>query len=110
MRRIAVLLLALALPACADRGAQRRAFLTALVGQSEAGAVQRLGIPDRTYETGGVKFLAYDEGRVAVASGGSLPGCEMTLAVAGDRVQSWTLRGSFCTPGNGDGWLAFGAQ
>lgn len=109
VHRIVPLLLALALPACADQGAERRAVLASLIGQSEAGVVQRLGLPSRTYEAGGAKVLAYDEGRIATP-GGPLPGCEMTLAVAGGRVQSWTLRGSYCTAGNGDGWLAFGAQ
>lgn len=109
MHRIAAVLLSLALVACADHGAERRAFLTSLVGQSEAGVVQRLGLPDRTYEADGVKFLAYDEGRIP-ASGRKLPECEMTLTLAGGRVQSWTLRGPFCAAGNGDGWLAFGAQ
>ena len=112
MRRLAVLALILALPACGpDRGAERRAFLASLVGRPEASAVQALGIPDRTYETGGVRFLAYDERRLAAVPGGTLVGdCEMTLVVAGGRVQSWTMRGNLCSAGTAGGWLAFGME
>lgn len=117
MRKI--VLLALALAACVNYGAQRRAFLTSLIGQPEAAAVQALGVPTRTYETGGVKFLAYDERRLDVIPGGPFfggygvwgagfggfydfptevieRGCETTLEVANGRVRSWTLRGSLC--------------
>jgi len=112
MRRLAVLALVLAVPACGpNRGAERRAFLASLVGRPEASAVQALGVPDRTYETGGVRFLAYDERRFEAIPGGTfLGGCEMTLAVAGGRVQSWTMRGTLCAAGTAGGWVAFGME
>jgi len=113
MRTIALIALALALSACAaDPGVQRRAFLASLIGQPEAEAVHALGIPTRTYQTGGVKFLAYDERQAAVIPGGNLSGrggyrdvfspeivergCEATLEVAGGIVRSWSLRGTVC--------------
>ena len=110
MRRLALLALVMALPACGpDRGVQQRAFLASLVGRPEASAVQALGIPDRTYEAGGVRFLAYDDRRFeASPSGTSIDGCEMTLALARGVVQSWTMHGTLCSAGTADGWLAFG--
>ena len=87
----------------------QRAFLASLVGQSEAGAVQRLGMPSAVYQQGDERFLSYDEGAVAAGPGGpALPGCRMTLAVARGTVQSWTLNGPYCTAGSGKRWLPFG--
>jgi hypothetical protein len=121
MRKIVLIALALALSACAvNPGVQRRAFLASLIGQPEAAAVHALGVPARTYQTGGIKFLAYDERRAAVIPGGPFFGgygyfgaglgsyynafppeviernCETTLEVAGGIVQSWSLRGTLC--------------
>ena len=109
MRTIALLSLAAALAGCADQGSARRAFLASLIGRQEAGVIQVLGMPGRVYETGGVKFLAYEEGRPAAVPGGRVyGGCQMTLMVANGRVQSWTLNGTLCDAGHGEGWLAFG--
>ncbi len=91
MRRLVVIAILLALPACGvDRGAARRAFVSSLVGRPEASAVQALGIPDRTYEAGGVKFLAYNDRRLVAVPGRAtiIGGCETTLALADGRVQS----------------------
>ena len=93
--------------------------LASLVGQPETEVVRQLGVPTRSYETGGRKFIAYDERRTELipqapfiggfgyfgygyGGFGGLPaqlierGCETTLEVAGGRVVSWTLRGSAC--------------
>ncbi len=118
--RTAVLLLPLAAAACAT-GPDHRVVLASLVGQPEAEAVRQLGVPTRAYETGGRKFLAYDERRADLLPGtpflggyggfgfgagygylGGFPpqiierGCETTLEVAGGRVVSWALRGAAC--------------
>ncbi len=110
MRRLAVLALVLALPACGpDRGAEQRAFLASLAGRPELSAVQALGAPDRTYEVGGVRFLVYDRRRVVATPGGPfVGGCELTLTAAGGSVQSWTMRGTLCSAETGGDWLAFG--
>lgn len=113
MRKITLVALALALSACGvNPGVQRRAFLASLIGQPEATAVHALGVPARTYQTGGVKFLAYEERRAAVIPGRTFlgpygyydafspeiieRGCETTLEVAGGIVRSWNLRGMLC--------------
>ena len=110
---LALILLAV-LCACST-AADRAAYLNALVGHSEADAVRQLGVPSRTFEAGGRRFLAYDARQsatfygIAVVGGyygsGWYPGfpdevvtrqCETTLEVANDRVVTWSLRGPAC--------------
>ena len=116
--RLPALLLCLAAAACAT-GPDRRLLLAALVGQPETEVVRQLGVPNRVYETGGRKFISYDERRTDLIPaspfvggfgyfgygyggyGGFPPqlverGCETTLEVAGGRVVSWSLRGNAC--------------
>jgi hypothetical protein len=121
MRR-AVLFLAIGLLAgCVDQLAARQARLSQFVGQPEPVLVQQMGVPNRTYETGGVKYLAYVEHRVDLVpgfssynplfpgwgfypgwDGGGLPTqvielrCETTFQVADGTVKSFTLRGNAC--------------
>ncbi len=74
-----------------------------------------MGVPARTYETGGVKYLAYDEHRVDIVAaspsygpfwngwyGGGFPPqvvelrCETTFEVSSGIVKAFTLRGNAC--------------
>jgi hypothetical protein len=118
MRRPILLALALLLTGCVDELAKREAVLNQFVGHPEPELVQQLGVPTRTYETAGVKYLAYDESRVDLipplppfgagpwwvygSYGGGFPPqvvtltCETTFAVAGGVVKSYTLRGNAC--------------
>ena len=116
MRRFVPLLLLILLGACGNQLAARQAFLNQFIGHPEAGLVQQLGVPARTYETGGIKYLAYTESRVEfipsyspVAGpwwmggyGSGFPPqvvnlvCETTFAVADGAVKSYTLRGNAC--------------
>lgn len=103
---------------------QRQTFLNSLVGQPETELVRRMGAPNRTYETGGHRFLTYDERQLDVRptfgywggfwgpsyyyGAGFYPyygggparvlqwSCETTFDLANNRVQSWTLRGNGC--------------
>lgn len=117
-KTVPFLLGALALAGCGDGGAARRAYLDSLVGRPEQEVVRQFGVPLRTYETGGRKFLAYDDRRLDIIPdpflvhgfggpafgyfySGYPPlvverGCETTFEVAGGRVQSWSLRGGEC--------------
>ena len=115
-------LLPVLLAACAP-GVDRRAYLATFVGQPEAEVVRQLGVPSRTFDSGGRRFLAYLEqrGATAISGGPFLFGgygygfgsrfgygygafptvvtertCETTFEVAGDRVVSWALRGNAC--------------
>ena len=117
MRRAGLLLLLALLPACAVRPT-RQQLLAPLVGVSETELVQRMGVPNRSFESGGIKFLAYDERRFDVLPRvGPFPGwgpwpygyysyglppevlersCETTFEIVGGRVRSFSLRGNDC--------------
>ncbi len=69
MRKLLLVLPALFLVSCAP-GVDRRAYLATLVGQPEAEIVRQLGVPTRTFESGGRRFLAYVEQRGATAISG----------------------------------------
>ena len=102
------------LAGCADTLARRQARLIPLIGRPVGDLIQQLGVPNRTYETGGVKYLAYEETQVQVLPG--VPGagfwsggwgsgippeviqwqCQTTFAVAGGLVRSYALHGNGC--------------
>jgi hypothetical protein len=114
LARGAALLTALILPAaCANQLAQRQAELAPLVGRPVADLIQRLGVPNRTFQAGGVDYLAYEERHIEIVPdlwggpfwyGGwnTLPPqvvqwqCETTFAVSGGVVRSFTLHGNAC--------------
>jgi hypothetical protein len=118
MRVVASLLTVLALVACTDRLAERQAFLSGLIGQSEADVVRIMGVPTRTLDVGGQRFLAYDQQRVEVLPttptlppwgwrgpwgyGSPFPPdvvtlrCEMVLEVADGRMRAFQLHGNAC--------------
>lgn len=115
MRRAVVLGVAVLMAACTNDLAARQAALGRLVGQPESVLVQQMGVPNRTYETGGVKYLAYDEGQLDIVPsfpsyspfvtgwyGGGFPPqvvewqCETTFSVSGGIVRGVTLRGNAC--------------
>jgi hypothetical protein len=87
------------------------------VGQSEADLVRQLGVPSRSYDVDGQRFLAYTERRLDVTPGfypgpwwgpwgpwgyPLVPqqvveyGCETTFDIAAGKVQSFTIRGNDC--------------
>ena len=102
--------------ACVNTLAQRKARLTLLIGRPVSDLIQQLGVPTRSYETEGVKYLAYDESQIQILPGVPGPGlwfngwwgggippdviqwqCETTFAVATGIVRSFTLRGNACS-------------
>ena len=118
MRPVALLCLVALMGACGNELAQRQAFLNQFIGHPDQDLVQKLRVPNRTYTTGGVKYLAYDENRVALIpplpsygpgpwwfnggyGGGPPPQavklqCETTFTVADGVVKSYSLRGNAC--------------
>ncbi len=105
------------LSGCVDQLARREAYLNQFVGRTDSELVQQLGVPARTYETDGTRYLAYNESRVQLVPalppgpgpwwmyggyGGGYPpqaitlACETTFAVAGGVVKSYALRGNAC--------------
>lgn len=115
-----ILLLLLTLAACANpRLAERDAYLAQFVGQPEAEVVRQLGIPHRTLETGGSRFIAYLERRQEVARplpmfmpynrfGGMMLSeralydqvverfCEITFEIAAGKVAAYRFHGNGC--------------
>ena len=117
-----ILLFIFGLAGCAAP-VDRSPFLNSLVGQPETELVRRLGVPTRTYETSGHRFLAYQERQTSVVGTGIGFGgfggfgyggfggvgttfsnsqivervCETTFDVASGRVVTWSLRGNACS-------------
>ena len=115
MRRVVLFMVLGLLVACGNQLAARQAYLSQFVGQSEAAVVQQFGVPSRSIETGGVRYLAYDEHRIDLVPsfpsyspyftgwyGGGFPPqvvewrCETTFEVTGGTVRAFTLRGNAC--------------
>jgi hypothetical protein len=119
MRR-AVLALPLLFAACAT-GPTLQQRLSTYVGRGEADLVAELGVPVRTYEAEGRRFLQYEQRRTVAISqpgyygpafggpwgyrrGGYWPapptyavtGCDLTFALRDGRVESFTYRGEGC--------------
>ena len=82
-----------------------------LVGRGEAEVVRAFGVPNRSIETGGHRFIAYVERRQEVVPGagpwgppwwGWQPtqvitrGCEITFEIDQGKVASYSLRGDGC--------------
>jgi hypothetical protein len=119
--RTLLLGLMLLLAACVPR-VDRRLFLDTLVGQPETEVIRQRGVPIRTYESGGHKFIAYLDQRSTILYGGPMFGggfygggfygggfgydafptevvrrsCETTFEIANGRVQTYALRGNDC--------------
>jgi hypothetical protein len=55
-----LLLSAALLAGCVNYEKEREAYLSTMVGLSEAELIQRMGVPKSTYEANGHKFLAYE--------------------------------------------------
>ncbi len=126
MRRAACLVLLVLLGACTDPALmQRRAYLASFVGQSEVALVRALGVPTRSVDIKGEKFLAYDDRHLEALPGfyGGGPwwgpgwgpawgpawgpwgwgppvivarGCETTFDISGGKVVSLAMRGPDC--------------
>ena len=121
MRTPALLALAV-LSGCAI-GPDRATVLNGLVGHPEVDVIRTFGVPARTYESAGHKFLAYTQQRAEVIpadpffiggfygagfynrgfyGGAAFPAeviprqCETTFDIAGGVVVTWALRGNAC--------------
>ncbi len=125
MRKSIVVLsgLALALAGCVyPTIAQRQAYLAQFIGASEADLVRALGVPTRSIDADGHRFLAYDERKVDILPGYGMGSywngfygpffgppiyagtpqqvlvreCETTFELNGGKVASFSLRGNAC--------------
>ncbi len=113
MRRIVLLLIVVFVTGCANTMQARIDYLNRFVGRPESELVMSMGVPTRSFETGGTRFLAYDEQRTDVIAptpfygagfwgyGGFPPqivtwACETTVAVQEGVVRSFSVRGNGC--------------
>jgi hypothetical protein len=108
-----LLALPLVLAACAT-GPTLTERLSAYVGVTEVELVSALGVPARTHEAGGLRFLQYERRRTVVQPPdpfwggpfgpwwGGFPGyaytvgCDITFTLRDGRVESFALRGDAC--------------
>ncbi len=111
------------LAGCASPSPQHVAALNALVGKSEADLIRVYGVPVRSVETGGSKFVAYSDHHIESFPEGGFGGygwrggwgwgggwggggwgypdiqefsCETTFELQADIVRRWSLRGNAC--------------
>jgi hypothetical protein len=115
MRRAASLLMIGLFAGCANELAERQAYLSQFIGQPESAVVQAMGVPSRSFETGGITYLAYSEHRIDFIPGtptyapffvggygGGFPpqivqlDCETTFQVEDGKIRSYVLRGNAC--------------
>lgn len=118
MRRAALFLLPALLAACAQ-GPTLDQRLSTFIGRSEADLVAALGVPVRTHEVEGRRFLQFEQRRtVEVAQPGmyrpsygpwgprwgywapgssyAVVGCDLTFTLRDGRVESYSYRGEGC--------------
>lgn len=125
MRTLAALAGLSLLAGCAYPSPQHVQALNALVGKSETDLLRAYGVPNRTYDAAGHKFLAYSRSRIESFPGtpgfgygyglgfgyaGFSPGfgyggfgpdiqqrdCDTTFELTAGRVTTWSLRGNDC--------------
>ncbi|MXP65713.1 hypothetical protein E0493_20390 [Roseomonas sp. M0104] len=114
MRRL-IFALPLALAACAT-GPTLSQRLSTFIGQGEGDLVAGLGVPVRTYEADGRRFLQFERQRTvlvpgdpwsygyygmrrpwAVPSSYAVERCDITFILRGGRAESFTLHGEGCS-------------
>ena len=121
MRKMLALAGLALLAGCAYPSPQHVAALNALVGKSEADLMRAYGVPNRTYDTGGLRFVTYSVSRIeSYGVAGVEPDfgyypygigafgygaygqdivqrdCNTTFELKSGTVQAWTLRGNAC--------------
>jgi hypothetical protein len=117
MRRLILLVVVGLTTGCVNQLAVRQSELAQWVGRSETQLVEAMGVPTRTYETGGLKFLSYVEQRVDIVPGSSFYGdqfgygygygggfpptavnlvCDTTFTIDKGAVRAFSLRGNAC--------------
>ena len=114
-RLLGVIGLAVVIAGCTNVLAQRQAELAQWVGRPETERVGAMGAPSRSYETGGMKFLTYEDRRTEIVPGspyyygpgpfgwgGGVPPtattlvCDTTFTIGGGVVRAFSLRGNAC--------------
>ncbi len=63
------------------------------IGKPEAAVIRTLGVPDKIYEAGGVRYLSYRQQNL---SGGRTYTCDITIELVGGFVRDWSAKGNAC--------------
>jgi hypothetical protein len=110
----ALLAVAAVLAACAPLGETRREAMARFVGRPEGELILALGVPFRSYESAGIKYLAFEESRIDLVPSPLAPTarpyagprydppvavqrqCETTAAVSNGVVAGFSFRGNAC--------------
>ncbi len=114
-RGVCAIVVTVLLAGCGNGLAEHQAQLAMWVGKPETELVGIMGVPTRTYETGGLKFLTYEERHVEIVPGtpyyfgpgpfwygGGFPPtattlvCDTTFTIANGMVRAYSLRGNAC--------------
>ncbi len=116
MRRVLLAAVLVLLAGCTF-GPSRQEVMSQFIGADEGTLVAAMGVPNRTYTVGQVKFLAYVQQRTEVIPSAPAPiwgygwgpgwyspfppqvitwGCETTFQIYQGRVASFSLRGNAC--------------
>jgi hypothetical protein len=112
MRWMVGVALAAVCAGCAPQGPSKLDVkLASMVGESETDVVRQFGVPMRTIETGGHRFIAYFESRQQLVPGVGPWGppwwgwsgsavitrsCEVTFEIDAGKVKGYSLRGDGC--------------
>jgi hypothetical protein len=123
MRKILALAGLTLLAGCAYPNPRHVAELNGLVGKSETDLLRSYGVPSRTYDTRGSRFVSYQMTRIESVPGDFGPGfgyggfgygaygyggfggfgpeiiqrdCDTTFELKAGIVASWSLRGNAC--------------
>jgi hypothetical protein len=114
MRFVGLMIATGMLAGCTGELAERQAELAHWVGQPEAQLVAAMGAPNRSYDSGGMKFLTYEDVYVQEGPTGPYyfgPGpaaptgfsgvryttiCDTTFTVADGVVKAFSFRGNGC--------------
>ncbi|KAA2213440.1 hypothetical protein [Teichococcus oryzae] len=113
MRRLMLALPVVLVAACAT-GPTLDQQLATFIGQSEGDVVARLGVPVRTYEVEGRRFLQFEQHRTILLPGDpwgyggwyrrpwmtpstyAVERCDLTFTLRAGRVESYAARGEGC--------------
>jgi hypothetical protein len=114
MRLAGLMIAAGMLAGCTGELAERKAELAHWIGQREAQLVAAMGAPNRSYDSGGMKFLTYEDVYVQEGPAGPYyfgPGpaaptgfaglryttvCDTTFTIADGVVKGFSFRGNGC--------------
>lgn len=99
MKFLFILFLTLILSACATATPDKyRAKLQNFIDKPESELIEKLGVPSKTYESGGNKYLTYASSRYILLDRdfGITMTCTTTFTITNDIVKKYSFEGNDC--------------